>query len=242
MLLRITNRCMGECPHCMIDGSGPDGDHMTMDVFERALEFIGRSGVRVLLVSGGEPFEHPQVFEMAERLREIALERVLFPAFASNGHFALDEEKLERVRATGIGVQVTCDPRFYQRILLRERFQGDQFTYEDRLRVIFPCRRTQENNIVTTKNYPNCFNIRSVTRQMGFRQGAFLLELKGRVCTPSINIDGTIVAGEADTCHPIGTVDSDLKEVEENLKIMRCDQCGLNVNLSRKYLEAIGAV
>jgi hypothetical protein len=224
----------------MIDGASPVGDHMSMDVFDRALDFIGRCGVRVLLVSGGEPFEHPQVFEMAERLKQVAMERILFPAFASNGHFALDDEKLRQVQKMGIGVQVTCDPRYYKRVLLPERFQDAQFTFEDRLRVIFPCRRTRENNIVPTKNYPNCFNIRSVTRQLGFQQGLFMLELKGRVCAPSINIDGTVVAGESDTCYALGTVDSDVKEVEENLKSMSCKTCGLHDNLSPRYLEAIG--
>lgn len=231
---------MGECPHCMIDGASPAGEHMTMDIFERALDFIKRSGVRVLLVSGGEPFEHPQVFEMADRLKETAMERMLMPAFASNGHFALNEELLERVKAMGIGVQVTCDPRYYKRILMRERFESDQFTYEDTLRIIFPCRRVRENGIVATRQSPSCFNLRSATRQKGLRQALTLLELTGRVCTPAINVDGTVVAGEADTCHVIGTVDSDIEEVEENLKSMRCKTCGLHDNLSPEYLEAIG--
>jgi hypothetical protein len=224
----------------MIEGATPHGDHMTMDVFDRALEFIKRIGVRILLVSGGEPFEHPQVFEMAERIKDVSMQQMLMPAFASNGHFALDEEKLERVKATRIGVQVTCDPRYYKRILLRERFQEDQFAFEDTLRIIFPCRRTRENGIVATRLSPSCFNTRSATRQMPLQQALLLLELQGRVCTPSINIDGTVVAGEADTCHVLGTVDSDIHEVEENLKTMSCDKCGLRKNLSPKHLEAIG--
>jgi MoaA/NifB/PqqE/SkfB family radical SAM enzyme len=125
----------------MIDASGPEGDHMPMDTFERALDFIDRCQVKMLLVSGGEPFEHPDVFRMAAMIRAYALEHMLMPAFASNGHFALDDAKMDAVRRTGIGVQVTCDPRYYERVLLRERFSDPQFTFEDHIRVIFPCRR-----------------------------------------------------------------------------------------------------
>jgi hypothetical protein len=226
----------------MIDASGPEGEHMTMDTFERALDFIDRCRVKVLLISGGEPFEHPDVFTMAEMVKVYALEHVLMPAFASNGHFAGNAEKTAAVRSTGIGVQVTCDPRFYNRLLLPSDplFRESQFTFESNIRTIFPCRRTQENGIVATKNAPNCFNIRSATRTMGFVQGQLLLALQGRVCCPAINVDGTVVAGETDTCHPIGTVDSPLDEIEQALREMRCNRCGLIRNLQPRYLEAIG--
>jgi hypothetical protein len=240
MLLRITNRCHGGCSHCMIDGSGPEGEHMPMDTFERALGLVDRLGVKVLLVSGGEPFEHPDVFRMADMLKTFALENILFVSFASNGHFALDEEKMESVRRTGIGVQVTCDPRFYPRILLAERFPGNQFTFEDSIRTIFPCRRTRAAGLVPNRTSPNCFNIRSATRSVGFLKAQTILAVQGRVCCPSINIDGTVVAGETDTCHPIGTVDSSITEIEEALRNMHCKRCGLVDNLQPMYMEAIG--
>jgi hypothetical protein len=75
---------------------------------------------------------------------------------------------------------------------------------------------------------------------MGLVKGQLLLALQGRICCPSINIDGTVVAGETDTCHPIGTVDSTMEEIEEALRTMHCNRCGLVKNLQPKYLEAIG--
>jgi hypothetical protein len=215
---------------------------MTMDTFERALGFIDRCSVKVLLLSGGEPFEHPDVFRMADMVKAYAMEHVLMPAFASNGHFSSDSEKTEAVLRMGIGVQVTCDPRYYKMLLLPSDplFRKAQFTFEDTIRTTFPCRRTRENGIVATKNAPNCFNIRSTTRSMGLLQGQLLLALQGRVCCPSINIDGTVVAGETDTCHPIGTVDSTVEEITEALCEMRCNHCGLVENLRPAYREAIG--
>jgi len=240
VLIRITNRCYSGCPHCMIDASGPTGEHMSMETFEEAMGFVHRTGTRVLLVSGGEPFEHPQVFEMVERLKAFAMENIIMVAFISNGHFIFDEEKLAKVRQTDIGVQVTCDPRYYPRLLLREWFLDEQFTFEDRLRLIFPCRRTREAGIVATKSAPNCFNLRSATRSHGFMDGSALLTMQGRVCAPSINVDGTVRAGEADTCHQIGTVRSTVEEINDAILMMRCGKCGLGADLGERYLEAIG--
>jgi hypothetical protein len=166
---------------------------------------------------------------------------MFMPAFASNGHFALNGETLAAVRETRLGVQVTCDPRFYGRVVLEDRFSGDdQFRYVDRIQAVFPCRRTRENGVAVTRITPGCFNIRSATRNMGYKKGQLLLALQGRICCPSINIDGTVVAGETDTCHPIGTVDSTIEEIEDELRTMRCNRCGLIKNLEPSYLEAIG--
>jgi hypothetical protein len=60
------------------------------------------------------------------------------------------------------------------------------------------------------------------------------------MCTPSVNIDGTIVAGEADTCHHLGTVSSTVADIEEALCTMTCNKCGLGKLLSPMHLEAIG--
>lgn len=240
MLLRITNRCHGGCSHCMITGSGPEGEHMTMDTFERAIGFIARCNVKALLVSGGEPFEHPDVFRMADTLRAYAIESMLFISFASNGQFALDADKMQRVIDTGIGVQVTCDHRYYPHLVMPERFPGRQFTYEDHVRMIFPCERTKASDIPATRTSPSCFNIRSATRSIGYLKAQTILAMQGRICCPSINVDGTVVAGEADTCHGIGTVDSSPSEIEEALRQMHCKRCGLVDNLNPMHLEAIG--
>jgi hypothetical protein len=224
----------------MIQGSSPEGEHMTMETLERALDFVRRTQTRVLLVSGGEPFEHPQVFEMAERFKQLALKDILFVSFASNGHFCFDEDKMRKVEAMGIGVQVTCDPRYYPRHVPREKFASERFAFEDTLRTIFPCERSQASGIATNRQSPTCFNLRSATRSLGYVVGTTMLAMKGRVCTPAINIDGSVVAGEADTCHKLGTVGMSLEELNDAICSMRCNRCGLGDNLAQMHLNAIG--
>lgn len=58
MILMITNKCRMNCSHCM-NFSSNDGQHMKVDVIGKSLEFIKEIKPNMLIISGGEPTEHP---------------------------------------------------------------------------------------------------------------------------------------------------------------------------------------
>jgi Radical SAM superfamily len=239
MIIRITNRCHMGCQHCMIDGSGPDGQHMTEEVYRRALTFAHDSLAPVVLIGGGEPTEHP---EFISYLR-LMCERVPCTVITSNGDFRAKPGVADQIERLGAFVQVTNDPRYYPRRIEPEQFTGrDGWTYADELRVIFPCRRTQANGIEATRQYPGCVNLRAAVRRFGLRMALVQLAAAGKHCPPSVNVDGTIRAGEADTCHRIGQVGEPLDVIEHRLVTMRCNVCGLRDNLKPEHLAAIGEV
>lgn len=244
MLIRITNRCTMGCSHCMVDASGPDGEHMTMDTFKAAVDFAQSVAAKVILLTGGEPFEHPQIGEMAGHLRRLDKFHVYHqaPIITTNGSWVDDPEKVKLAREMEIPIQVTNDPRYYPTIIARDKFRHiPGVSFESSLRVIFPCRRTKENRIKPTRLSPMCFNLRSATRSIGGLAGGLReIEMMGKHCSPAINVDGSIVAGEADTCHFIGTVHDDVLTIERALKTMKCNRCGLQKNLSPLHLNAIG--
>lgn len=241
MLIRITNHCTAGCSHCMIDASGPNGAHMSADTFAKALRLTHALGSRVVVVSGGEPTDHP---DYALFLAHIAaLATPLDPhiaILATNGLFALDPAKLSEVaqvaRRTGTGVQVTSDPRFYSRNLspVRHLFDQPGWAFVGQLGgQLFPCRRVRENRLVeqghATKAYPACVNLVLNVKYGGMAlldvvQG---LQLAGRACSPSINVDGSVRLGESDTCLKIGTVDSSVSDLETAIHDLTCNRCGL---------------
>jgi hypothetical protein len=244
MLIRVTNCCTMGCKHCMVDSSGPDGEHMTMETFKAAVDFAQSVAAKVILLTGGEPFEHPKLEEMAGHLRRLDKFHVYHQAtlITTNGSWIDDPEKVKLARELELPIQVTNDPRYYPKILAREKFRRiPGVSFESNLRVIFPCRRTKENRIKPTRISPTCFNLRSATRSTGGLAGGIrAIEQMGKHCSPAVNVDGTIVTGEADTCHSIGTVHDDVLTIERNLKTMKCNRCGLNSNLSPLHLKAIG--
>ncbi len=228
MLLRITNRCHAGCSHCLIDGSGPNGEHMSVDLVKESVLFAERFGVSVLLVSGGEPFEHPDI----ERLLPI-FERIRIVFFLSNGHFLRDKDKLDMVLRNELRVQVTYDPRYYKVPVTfpEELLRNEDFMFSDEVSLLFPCRRTREAGILSTRESPPCFNLLSIASTIGIVDAVRLLETQGRVCGPSINIDGSVRAGESDTCYALGNICSSSKELNQALREMKCNRCGLWENL-----------
>lgn len=251
MLIRITNRCRMGCRHCAVDASGPEGEHMSMGTFRSALDLTCRLGLHCVILSGGEPFEHPRLFDFLGIIK--AMNRLcdaqFLPIITSNGMFLEDDKLFERFAAEKLDlpVQITNDSRYYSRPLRAppERLRHPKVFLEEHIRLIAPCRRVREAGIPVTKTAPDCYNLRVTTRKFGLVDALVGLE-QGRFtrtprrCTPSINVDGTIVAGEFDTCQRLGTVDSSPRDIEQALVQGHCNKCGLVYNLGIDLRRQIG--
>ena len=242
MLIRVTNRCTMGCKHCMIDASGPEGGHMNLETLKQALAFAEACKVRVLIVSGGEPFEHPEIASVLRMCADFQVRTATVVTVCSNGVFALDEEKFALADRCGLVVQVTNDKRYYGRDLwlIKHKFDRPLMCFEDRIRSIVPCRRTRENGIQPTRLSPMCYNLRSAVRAVGFEKALSALEAYGKYCTPSVNVDGSICAGEMDTCFKIGDVSMKPEDLVDGVRGVRCSKCGLRGNLSPFHRAAIG--
>lgn len=239
MLIRITNKCTMGCSHCLIESSSPDGEHMSLEKFDEALRVTHLLHSRVVVISGGEPFEHPDIFSIIAETKN----REFVTIVTSNGLFALDPEKRRMAKASGANIQITNDPRFYPRKLdlVQHLFEHKNWSFTNHVPTIISCRRTREAGIKPNRKAPSCFNIRSLAREYDIISAVSILEFKGRFCTPSIDADGSIRAGESDTCVKIGEIEySTEDELNETLRTMICRKCGLVNNLDDAHLKAIG--
>jgi len=116
-----------------------------------------------------------------------------------------------------------------------------QLMYETRIRMISPFGRAVINKIPMNRQSPTCFNLRSICRR--FRDFKYsMAQLRGllKFCTPSINIDGTIAAGENNGCTTIGTVTDNNLVLTNRLCSMTCRRCGLVDNLIPELKKVIG--
>ena len=114
MLFQITNKCFMGCPHCM-DDSRPNGGRMDCDTFSNALSFAKDNGEMHIVLSGGEPTEHPSLVEFC---REINKTHVLF-SIASNGMWLGDirkEWEIEEISKMKnfVGGQIYSNPKWYR--------------------------------------------------------------------------------------------------------------------------------
>ena len=234
MLIRVTNSCRMSCSHCMVDAK-PGGRHMDMSVFAATLDFTSRVGVPLLIISGGEPTDHPDIVDMLKIGRSTGM----LVSVLSNGMF-LGEDAVRRdaILDACDSVQVTNDPRFYPKRV--DPFDHPKVVFEDRVRVLSPFGRAK-NSSSCTRQAPTCFNLRSIVRATGsLRVAIEVLAKRGRFCSPSVNVDGNVVCGEAPSCSSIGSVNDTLDEISKNIAELQCSRCGLVNNLDKRHRTAIG--
>ena len=257
MLIRITNKCTMRCSHCFIDKSGPDGEHMTDETFRSTLRFAAKIGSFNLMISGGEPTEHPNLKWFLVLLEIIKSEVPINILLASNGLWATSPERRDEIegllRVAVDQVQITNDDRYYPTSLKDHRhlFERSPYLYIDRIESVIRCRRADENMIETSKFYPTCTNLKANVRRRqmlslcssaeALANVVHSIELAGRICTPSVDVDGTIRLGEMDTCTAVGHVDDPLEVIGSNvIKAARCNKCGLEDNLRQEVARVTG--
>lgn len=80
--LSITARCNRKCSYCFametLDALGGDVAHMSLDGFERSLDFLQRSGMEEARLLGGEPTIHPDFPSMVDRVMDRGMRLMVF--------------------------------------------------------------------------------------------------------------------------------------------------------------------
>ena len=186
MLVRITEKCRMECPHCMVDAHS-EGSHMSLETFNETLKFIVKNDFKLVFITGGEPTDHPDILQILNIVKCTNLK----PLILSNGMFLEDAELTKQIMKLDIGVQITHDVRFYPKAI--KKFKHKNFTYESKLRMISPFGRAKGKDFpeLSPRQSPLCFNLRSIARRNAstFREAVMMLRVYGKMCTLSINID-----------------------------------------------------
>lgn len=235
---------------------------ITREVFQAAMDFTERSEIvaymlglpKLLFLSGGECTEHPDFLWLLEQ----AEARRFVPMIVTNGSWLANEELRSKILVPGrvVFVQVTHDPRFYP-TAPPLRVEDRRVTYIEALSQLVGLGRAKgkDGKIrlslagqgVPEKIAPGSFNLRSAVRHHGsfqagiamLRQG--LVQRKSGQCSPSISVDGSVVAGESNECYKVGTVFSSQEEITKVfLDGFQCNRCGLESNLGPDHRRAIG--
>jgi len=255
MLVKVTNTCGRGCSHCM-EGSLPGtGLHMTRETFIQMLKFVWEiealareaCGYNLLLFSGGECTEHPDIVKMISLAGQVGFQ----PFLITNGLWLADPVKKAEIldQFPRLMVQVTYDPRFYPEPA-PPKIDDPRIFYENKIRGMMPLGRfkNKKHDEVPTLRAPGSFNFRSTSRNFqDVRMGIAMLRTRAVAgmgnghCSPSISYDGSFVAGETNYCWKLGTVQHSIAEINAAMREMRsCNRCGLEKNLTQPEKRAIG--
>ncbi|WP_210498469.1 radical SAM protein [Vibrio crassostreae] len=250
MLVRITDKCTQGCSHCLVD-SVPSGKHMTFSEFYNAIRFAISCGDESLLISGGEPTDNPSFHDFLN----YAMMNFQGKIFVlSHGGFLQTRADVDNLvgRYPSVTFQFTSDPLYYKDLIpsdVADYIDSHRNAYvtrslQDTGGFIYPQGRAIRLGVTpeTTRSIASkCFNLRSFVNA-GYSLKSAIGELRARakMCTPSVNTDGSISMGESNQCPSVGNTTDNLDALTSSVKNSQCDDCGMICNLHPQYKSAIG--
>lgn len=230
MLILITTRCLEGCSHCLHDAR-PDGSDMTRETFQNVLIFLGKVRPLCIQISGGEPTLHSHFSEFVERISSKFKNSFLL--LESNGSFYKDPEKLKTVerllRLENVHLQIRSHEDYYpnyKSIVDNPALKQLPKTvlWTDGKMNIQPIGRA--SNMQPTIKWRTCINTYLLAMQKPFLPLPLLirtLQQAGRYCSPMIDPEGVLHAGESRLCTSLGHVTKPLRVLDTTA----CGKCGL---------------
>lgn len=247
MMIKITAKCSMGCSHCMNDAK-PTGGHMDFETFKKSIEFQKTYGGPFAIITGGEPTEHPQFVDYLEyAIHELP---GVFITITTNGLWMQNNydyiKHLEEIHRETVMFQVSYVKEYYPIPvdLTLPVFSLNNVVVCTEIEAMYPLGRALDNGYESDSKAPRCFNIRSITRSIGYkdlRTVIGMLAVRGKFCCPHIAIDGTIKVGESDLCPPCSHIDKTNEEICRDIANFRCDKCDhVTKKLPPEYRQAIG--
>ena len=79
LCFEVIQTCPNKCKFCSSNSSQDKKMKITLEQFKRTvMYFINHGGIEELSISGGEPFLHPNLFEMVEFCKDKGIRTVIF--------------------------------------------------------------------------------------------------------------------------------------------------------------------
>ena len=133
VIWNLIRRCNLTCKHCYATSADKDfpGELSTAQVY-RVMNDLKGFGVPVLILSGGEPLMHPDIFEISQRAKDMGF----YVGLSSNGTL-ISERNIERIAAVGydyVGVSIDGMREIH------DRFRRREGAFDESLRGIRLCR------------------------------------------------------------------------------------------------------
>lgn len=246
MLLKITTKCNMNCSHCF-NSCTADGVNMSWPDIVASVDFINKVKCKSLILTGGEPTEHPDFVNMTKYICKNT-ENIIQIIIASNGiYFEKNPFVVKELLAYDprLGIQITNVPKYYP-ININENneiYKLDRVLLCREIESMYPQGNALKNNYKWSAKCSKCFNFISIMNQLkkkSIEETIYTLESNFKFCTPQIDADGTLKPGESSLCKGFGTIYDDEVILVHNVLNFRCKQCDfINKNLPKSYQQLI---
>lgn len=247
MIISLTNKCLSECSHCMVDAT-PDGPVMDDITLKNTIKFINKLSLSIILISGGEITDHPNFYNFIKQIINDCNNSKF--VLLSNGLFIKDKKKISMIKQllenhdNILNLQIRTHERYYpnynfimsnkQNLLsINNKIQF----YNDGINLLHMGRAKKNFQNEGLDKLPSCGNLFLLSKQKAVNNFKELLMYNqfrlNKFCKPYISCSGNIYAGESSQCVMIGNITDSFEKLFNNLKLLiPCNKCnGIN-NLS----------
>jgi len=246
MIIDITDKCTMQCIHCLQNCKPSNNSMMNEQTLINILENSLFVSSKAVLVSGGEPTEHPEFFEIMNKILKYSCDKTV--SILSNGLWANSQKMVNKMTyladKPNVGIQVTNDKAFYPVDV--KRVPHSSIYYEEKLRILDYLGRGKNLSIndyphVRRRVGPMCFNMRSILHRNNVGSivtAVRMLEIMGKFCTVMFMSNGDLSLSECGR-FIVGNVN------DENLldkayyfakaNITPCDECDTYNVMGKQY-------
>ena len=85
LCFEVIQTCPNKCKFCSSNSSQDKTTIISLEQFKRTVNhFLNQSGIEEISISGGEPFLHPDLFEMVKFCKENNIRTVVFTSGIKN--------------------------------------------------------------------------------------------------------------------------------------------------------------
>lgn len=231
MLIQITNTCRMLCTHCL-QRSDETPMHMSMNTVDLCVEHALACGVRAIMISGGEPTEHPDFKEIMKKFINFPLVCII-----SNGMWIDNLEMIKTMKwlmsNKNVFLQITNIKGLYPKKvdLYRIKCLFPTVAIEkDKLYMLSLGRATDyKSHMALAKQHPytmSCMSSSVISAQMSYRNALAMLELRSKFCHPLIDWKGNIHWSESWLCPSFANVEEPFEEIARKANLWRpCGGC-----------------
>ena len=161
----ITRRCILKCRHCRGDSRNEDyPDELSTDEIRTILSNIASFSKPIIILTGGEPLNRKDVFDIASYSTSLGMRTVL----ATCGHF-LDDDTVEKLIGAGISrISVSIDGASAES---HDSFRGVEGAFDAAMKGLETARRHglefQINSTLTTLNIGELESLHELAVSLG---------------------------------------------------------------------------
>lgn len=219
------------CPHCM-QRSDTIPQHMSMETVEQCARHAEAVGVMAILISGGEPTEHPQFKDIVKRFLRFPMVAII-----SNGEWIDDLEKVKTMRwlmsYKNVSLQITNIRGIYPREVNIRKIRSifpKVCVEQDGLYMMSLGRATEhEEYLEAARRHEyttSCFSSALTSAQLPYAAALKNMEMRGKLCHPLIDWKGGMHWSESWLCPSFAHISEPLDYISRRARIWRpCGKC-----------------